>query len=303
MKYPTSIIPLIAALVCCLFLAECADDKDNESRTDGYRYEVPGEMVTVAGGYFSMGAPSDPTPDFLGEAPDVGYANEQPLHEVWITAFAMDRTEVTNIQYRACVVDGACLDPQSENSLTREDYYLDPVFDHAPVVNVTWAQAQKYCEWAQKRLPTEAEWEKAARGSEDTRWFPWGDADPDCTRANLMQTLPGSETGDIFFQPCAGDTMSADLFEDAASPYGVLNLSGNVAEWTADYYAADYYNSTVFPNNSQDPRGPSQGETRVVRGGSFVSIPYFARTSFRSGFLPDGNAGDIGFRCAGDLEE
>jgi formylglycine-generating enzyme required for sulfatase activity len=222
--------------------------------------------------------------------------DEFPHHEVMIEAFWMDQLEVTNAMYQLCVKAGQCLPPQNFRSQRRNDYYNNLEFKDYPVVYVAWVQARDYCEWAGRRLPTEAEWERAARG-DDMRTFPWGEDKPDERFAN--------------FNMLVTDTSRVGSYQLGASPFGVLDLAGNVAEWTNDFYRFDYYQSSIETN----PQGPltSSGLNRVVRGGSLGDAEINIRASKRSSVLgsdPKAEKGSseflgdysprIGFRCAVD---
>ncbi len=221
--------------------------------------------------------------------------NETPDHEVTLHAFWMDQLEVTNAMYALCVNAGACTLPQSlKSSQRRPSYFDNPEFKDYPVVYVTWGQAKTYCAWAGRRLPTEAEWERAGRG-DDFRTFPWGEDKADGLRAN--------------FNMLVGDTSRVGSYPAGASPFGVLDMAGNVAEWVNDFYGS-YANA-----GSVNPTGPSSnaGFYRVVRGGSLgdaeINIRVSKRSSVRGSNLsaPPGSSaylGDfsprIGFRCAAD---
>jgi formylglycine-generating enzyme required for sulfatase activity len=195
------------------------------------------------------------------------------VHTVYLDAFYIDRTEVTNAQYRACVEAGACSQPHDTG------WYNDPNRAEHPVVYVDWNQANAYCRWAGKRLPTEAEWEKAARGT-DGRTYPWGNSDPDCNKANY---------GD-----CVGDKTAVGSYPAGASPYGALGMAGNVCEWVADWYDLGYYSQSPTRN----PPGPDSGEERGLRGGSWVFLPGLCRNAVRGWAAPDDQHDVVGFRCA-----
>ena len=222
-------------------------------------------------------------------------ADEMPSRDVKLDAYWMDQLEVTNVMYLLCVKTGNCELPQSFKSQRRTNYFNNPEFNDYPVVYVTWGQAKIYCEWAGRRLPTEAEWERAGRG-DDFRTFPWGEDEADGTLAN--------------FNFIVNDTSRVGSYATGASPFGVLDMAGNVAEWVNDFYSYDYSGVEVV-----NPTGPltSGNLNRVVRGGSLGDAEINIRVSKRSS-VPGSNLnaapgsssylGDfsprIGFRCAAD---
>lgn len=233
------------------------------------------EMRLVHAGPFEMGSM-------------VGDGDERPVHSVVLDAYYIDTYEVTVAAYRRCVEAGECQPPRAVGSYSRESYFANPAFDDFPVIYVDWYMAQTFCEWRGTRLPTEAEWEKAARGT-DGRTYPWGEG-IDCMRANYYRQ-EGTD-----FSACVGDTTSVGSFEAGSSPYGVHDLTGNVWEWTADWYAESYY--ALSPG--RDPAGPEDGRTKVVRGGSWFFSDYSSRAANRYWFDPAVAYDNIGFRCAVD---
>jgi formylglycine-generating enzyme required for sulfatase activity len=227
-------------------------------------------MIDIPAGPFQMGCGADNISC---------QSDETPLRTVTLDAFQIDKYEVTNGQYRKCVSAGKCAPPRSNGSNTRDRYYGDAQYAAYPVIYIDWEQARAYCAWAGKRLPTAAEWEKAARGT-DARIYPWGNQAPDCRRAN--------------FEDCDGDTAQVGSRQKGASPYGVMDMAGNAWEWVADWYGASYHASSPAEN----PGGPPSGEYHVLRGGSWYYDSWFLRASHR-GWNPSGLTYVArGFRCA-----
>lgn len=222
-------------------------------------------MVTIPATRFTMG-------DRNGE-PD-----EYPEREVRLDTFSIDRMEVSNRAYRLCVQAKAC---------DAAPYGDDPTLgaEEHPVVGVAWQDAARFCAWVLRRLPTEAEWELAARGNDDLRRWPWKGP----FRPRFANT---ARQDDLHDQSAPVNTYPA-----GESPYGVLNMAGNAAEWTADYYDPTYYGTAPETLN---PTGPKTGRERVVRGGSYRDPAHLTRVSARRGMLPTESDSTVGFRCAAD---
>ena len=216
-------------------------------------------MVSVPAGSFQMGS-------------DNGNADEKPVHTVYLDAYWIDRTDVTNAMYAKCVGTGSCKESSDKDN-------SDLNGSQQPVVGVDWNNASAYCQWSGRRLPTEAEWEKAARGT-DGRIFPWGDHEPDQNLLNFTQNV--------------GKTTDVGIYPAGASPYGALDMAGNVWEWVADWYDSSYYGSS--PDHG--PSGPSSGSARVLRGGSWRNDRDLVRSTNRDENNPADGGYSIGFRCA-----
>lgn len=175
------------------------------------------------------------------------FAYAVPQHEVTLDGYYIDQYEVTNRRYQACVAEGVCTLPRRVSSVTRNTYYDNPTYADYPVIQIRWAQAVEFCEWEGKRLPTEAEWEKAARGEEDTRNYPWGDDDPTCDHVNGR--IWDAEAGN-WNRSCVGDTSRVGSYPMGVSPYGVHDMAGNVHEYVNDWFGSDYY--CAGPNSDTD---------------------------------------------------
>lgn len=231
-------------------------------------------MVAVPGGAFMMGCNE--------ELDSECFDDEYPYHEVVLSSFAIDQTEVTASAYAECVDEGTCSPPTTQTAF--DGIECNPTSGDQAVVCVDWFQARDYCAWREGRLPTEAEWEKAARGV-DGRVYPWGNESPTCTEAHLM-SCPGGQVLDVGSKPAG------------ASPYGALDMAGNVFEWVSDWYGAAYY--VLSP--AQDPTGPADGSRRSLRSGSWQYGFASGRASFRGvdydAPTPDDANSNIGFRCA-----
>ena len=239
-------------------------------------------MVYIPAGDFLLGA---------GDNDSNGDTDELPQLTVYVDAFWMDQFEVTNRQYQICVDAGACLPPADFESATRFTYYDDQNFADYPVINVSWINAVDYCQWRDARLPTEAEWEKAARGDSGFI-YPWGDTFEDLHSNYCASTILCPDEPEDGFK----DTSPVGSFPAGASPFGVHDMAGNVNEWVADWYDPNYYASLA--SGIENPPGPEAGAERGIRGGSAGLNATKLRTTNRGSAKPGGYGYYGGFRCA-----
>jgi formylglycine-generating enzyme required for sulfatase activity len=229
-----------------------------------------------------------PAGEFLmGSADGEGYRNENPARKVYLDSYYIDKFEVTNLQYREFMTATDYKPPRDWSD------YDTSRLNH-PVVGVSWYDAVAYAEWADKRLPTEAEWEKAARGT-DGRKYPWGNVPPDTGgryRANYKVGKYGAADGYSNTSPVAS-------FPLGASPYGVMDMAGNVWEWCADWYDTGYYRKAPTKN----PPGPASGKHRILRGGAWLNDDtFYLRCAVRGWHQPALTFNYVGFRCVKDLK-
>ena len=228
-------------------------------------------MVLVSAGTFTMGSPDRE-----------GSPSEHPQHTVNLDAFYIDQYEVTVERYSRFL---------SQTNRAKSKYWNQVELKRdgqKPVMGITWDDAKAYCEWAGKRLPTEAEWEKAARGT-DKRTYPWGASTPNSSTANFGKPYALKKV-------YAEKLKAVGSYELGKSPYEAYDMAGNVWEWVADWYDTNYYKDSPRKN----PRGPSSGEYRVIRGGSWFYATWGLRAASRLFVRPSVRLNDFGFRCAQD---
>ncbi len=223
--------------------------------------DMEGYWVTISAGEFQIGNEN-------------GDDDEKPVHTVYLEAYQIGKYEITNNQYNRCLRAAVCTGSVVPDKL-----------DH-PVANVNWHAAKTYCEWAGGRLPTEAEWEKAASWDPETKTkfvYPWGNSDPTSALLNYNSDV--------------GDTTPVGTYPDGVSPYGLFDMAGNVWEWVNDWYGEAYYQSSP----SSNPLGPDTGQYRVLRGGSWGGNDKFVRSDVRQWYIPTNTNDLTGFRCTRSL--
>ena len=251
----------------------------------------PAEVVIPAGPFWMGCSPLDTSCAAKGSP-------EKPQHQVVLAKYAIDVAETTVADYAKCAAAGACTKPPDASHPTEPFNFGVVGREMHPINGVNWSQALAYCQWRGKRLPSEAEWEKAARGGCEAHKgdcgstalvYPWGNQPPDCT---LAQFTPGKPPG------CSGGmTAPVGSLPAGRSPYGLWDTAGNVWEWTADWYDENFY--SVSP--VQDPQGPPTGEVRTRRGGGYPNEAGSMRLVRRYGLSAEVASPDTGFRCARSL--
>jgi formylglycine-generating enzyme required for sulfatase activity len=225
----------------------------------------------------------------LAACPSTSFGDESPAHLVSLDGYWIDRTEVTNGQYQVCEAAGACTPPVETGAYYRPSYYGNAEFEDYPVIWVTRDQASEYCRWAGGRLPTEAEWEYAARGPES--WlYPWGD-EFDGTRLNYCDANCDAGPNDPTVDDGYADTAPVGSYPTGASWVGALDMAGNVREWVSDWYGS------YTPEPQDNPTGPATGDALVPRGGSWMDLPSNIRSANRGGDPLDYTRHKLGFRC------
>jgi formylglycine-generating enzyme required for sulfatase activity len=232
------------------------------------------EMVHFPAGEFEMGSPKG-----------TGKKNEYPKHKVYLNAYYLDKFEVTFADFEAYLAAHSKKYPTITGWVDRKaraDLINKPIF------GLQWKRCRNYCEWRKKRMPTEAEWERAARGTEN-RTYPWGNEPPDKSRANF---------GNCCFVQKGKVHNEVGYYEKGDTAEGISDLGGNVAEWVSDWYDKKYYKRTPYKN----PKGPKKGKYHVIRGGAWNSLPMYLRSSSRYGDSDGKDYYGVGCRCAKDAD-
>jgi len=288
-------VAVVAAIATAAFGLDVADVITTEWTPEGKklameRVKLPtkDEMVFVPAGPFLMGSTK--------KVDRNAYPSEFPQRTVYLDAFEIDKYEVSALQYLKFVL---ATDRKPLVDWRYDGGNFQETMTHHPVMHVSWYDADAYCRWAGKRLPTEAEWEKAARG-EDGRVNPWGNQPAGLSRANFGRTGLSGPVRDrperlMLYPPI----IAVDKYENAVSPYGVHQMIGNVAEWVADWYDKDYYQ--VAPE--RNPKGPLAGTQRAFRGGGWMDSTTTMRAAMRNGADPETKINWLGFRCARDAQQ
>ena len=260
------------------------------------------EMLLIKAGTFSMGGMEEDLAHFPRKE-YLNYLAERPRHTVSISAFYMDKFEITQAQYTRFLDhieqtgDRSMDHPEQPDNLDHRQRYINSEMTapQQPVVGINWYDAYAYCNWAGKRLPTEAEWEYAARGPGDTyRKYPWGNEAPNeggISRANIRSTQSPEPDGHRYAAPVGS-------YPDGASPFGIMDMAGNAEEWVHDWLNFQYYEKT---EGAKDPQGPLGGNNKIIKGGSYGSDPYHVRIATRLYGARHPKTELLGIRCAQDL--
>ena len=238
----------------------------------------PKNMVLVSSGFFIMGS-------------NRSLEDEAPEHRVYLDSYWIDKYEVSAGKFAEFLntldnVKGYYLDNKFGTLYYDSRFHSRPGLENYPINNITWHAADEYCKWKEKRLPTEAEWEKAARGT-TAQAYPWGNIPPSDTLARYFQTWTKEEKHKVM--------VPVQALTEGQSPFGLYNMAGNVKEWVDDWYDREYYNEQ---SEYANPRGPIGGEFKVVRGGSWRDMKGFIYSTFRNSGNPKSRMDDYGFRCA-----
>ena len=280
---------IVALFVFYSLISDCSPILAAESLSGQNGRQVAAETVKGKDGAPMVVVPAGP---FIMGSND-GMPAERPEHSVTLDSYFIDRFEVSMQLYGTFLQE-----TRHDAPPTWDDEAVMAVGDR-PAVGMGWADAAAYCAWAKKRLPTEAEWEKAARGP-DGRRYPWGHMQPFVDIANYNRGIWVSEAITLVSVAGGVEGMSVrhGLKEGGKSPYGLHHMAGNAAEWVADWYDRDYYSKSPDKN----PTGPPTGDKKVIRGGSWADLPVALRVSARMSAEPDFQDRTIGFRCAMGVE-
>lgn len=258
--------------ILIILLAACGGQQTEEPTTDEGDIPIETDLIYIPAGPFWMGSSEEDDP--------LARPDEFPLHRVLLDGYFIFRNEVTNAEYQQCVEAGQCTPPTIFED-GPSTHYNDPAYALYPVVGVDWFQAGAFCNWIDARLPTEAEWEKTARG-EFAGLYPWGDDEPTCSLSNMAG---------CFVDP--PDTDKIGQYPNGESIFEANDMAGNVWEWTSDWYLEDYYAMSA----NVAPLGPDEGELKVVRGGGYDSDAVDLRAAARMALDPEEAFNNVGFRC------
>ena len=299
-RAPRTVLTPVIIFAGALLLGAAAPDQDKQAppapkdKVPAAAFPQPvqlgkdsASMVPIAEGCFTMGTNN--------VSSDQGFPNERPEHTVCLKSYYIDQFEVTTQRYAKFMQEAGAGAPPlwDEEAVTAAA--------DRPVIGISWSDAEAYCKWAGKRLPTEAEWEKAARGT-DGRRYPWGFMTPypDLANYNRGDWVSYPVTMAPVIYGAAGLNVRLGFTEQGGrSPYGLYNVAGNAAEWVADWYDREYYTKSPKDN----PTGPASGEKKIFRGGSWIDPPRNLRVTARFSAEPDFQDRSLGFRCAMDMTE
>jgi formylglycine-generating enzyme required for sulfatase activity len=259
------------------------------------------KMLLIPAGEFTMGGKKEEIPAHIDPS-TFNIQAERPLHQVQISAFYLDKYEVTNalysrfLEYLESTEDTTMDHPDQPADLDHTPRFVEQELRGAghPAVGGNWYDAYAYCKWAGKRLPTEAEWEYAARGGEGYRKYPWGDQEPEAGGSWRANYKPEAGPGADGYP----QTAPVGSFPAGDSPFGIADMAGNVNEWCQDWIDFSYYSSRA---DWEDPQGPEEGYIRAIRGGSYIGNKRFIRVGARLYGTPHSKSSYVGFRCARDL--
>lgn len=285
--------PILATLLACTDAGKEPDHSDSaDIEAIGCEIAMGGSGAAVGTVDCADGRCVVAAGPFWQGAADPVHPDRCPARAVTLSEYSMDQTEVTRAAWAECQADGVCGDAHSHTQIDTEG----EVVELLPMTGINWEEAAAYCEWKGGHLPTEAQWEKAARGTEGSTWS-WGSLSPDCTRANFRFSTSYCELGPI----------DVGHYPDFPSPFGLLDVSGNVWEWTADWFDADWYAEAPMtdpgsPEACSMVVGQAQGacESRVIRGGAFDTTEGTTQVSRRSFADPAVADRNLGLRCAYD---